>query len=140
MRSQIWTVADLFICSFSNCLDVKSVPISDYWQCMFFILLDWWSLWDDEACRVPYMSSVGHFSEFENSLSLAHLVDWMQGIKDDLATIFLHSSLSSAFWRASPNLNPVHSGILSSHLFRIIFASPVDLVMCAYHLNFSQWW
>ena len=48
-----------------------------------------------------------------------------------------------------PNPNPVHSDVLSSHLFfclpflllpytvpcRIIFASPVDLVICPYHLN-----
>ena len=71
------------------------------------------------------------------------------GIKDDRATTFLHSSLSSAFRWASPNPNPVHSDILSSLTFfclpfllppctvpcRIIFASPVDLVMCPYHLH-----
>ena len=70
-------------------------------------------------------------------------------LKDDRATTFLHSSLSSAFRRASPNPNPVHSGVLSCHLFlclpfflppctascRVIFASPVDLVMSPYHLN-----
>ena len=37
--------------------------------------------------------------------------------KGDRTTSFLHSSLSSAFQRASPNPNPVHSDILSSHLF-----------------------
>ena len=71
------------------------------------------------------------------------------GIQDDPATTFLHSSLSSTFRRASSNPYPVRSDILSSHLFfclpfllpsctvpcRIIFASPVDLVMCPYHLN-----
>ena len=71
------------------------------------------------------------------------------GIRDDRATTFLHSSLSSAFRRASPNPNPIRSDILYSHFFfclpfllppcilpcRIIFASPVDLVMCPYHLN-----
>ena len=36
------------------------------------------------------------------------------GIKHDRATTFLHSSLSSAFRRASPNPNPVHSGSLST--------------------------
>ena len=70
-------------------------------------------------------------------------------IKDDRATTFLHSSLSSAFRKASTNPNPVNSDILSSHLFfclpvllpsctvpcRIIFASPLDLVKCPYHLN-----
>ena len=53
------------------------------------------------------------------------------------------------FERASPIFKPVHSDILSSHLFfclpfilppctvpcTIIFASPVDLVICPYHLN-----
>ena len=72
------------------------------------------------------------------------------GIKDDRATTFLHSSLPSAFGRASPNHNPVHSdNYIISHLFnympflfppctvpgRIIFASPIDLVMCPYRLN-----
>ena len=73
------------------------------------------------------------------------------GFKDNRATTFHHSSLSSAFQMASSNPYPVHSDILSSHLFfclpfllppctvpcRIIFASPVDLVMCPYHLNLS---
>ena len=71
------------------------------------------------------------------------------GIKDDRSTTSLHFSLSTAFRRASPNPNPVHSDILSSHLFfcllfllppcnmpcRIIYANPVDLVMCPYYLN-----
>ena len=49
------------------------------------------------------------------------------GIKDDRATTFLRSSLSSAFQKASPNLNPIHSDILSSHLFLIClsFSLPV---------------
>ena len=65
-------------------------------------------------------------------------------IKDDRVTTFFH-----CFRRASPNPNTAHSDILSSHLFfclpfllppcivpcRIIFASPVDLVMCPYYLN-----
>ena len=88
--------------------------------------------------------------QFTHSLthSFRSLIDrW--GIKDDRATTFLHSSLSSAFRRASPNPNPVHSDMLSFHLIfflplllsprtvpcRIIFASPVDLVMCPNHLN-----
>ena len=65
-------------------------------------------------------------------------------IKDDQATTFLHSSLFSAFQRASANPNPVHSDILSSHLFFCLpFLVPpctmsctiIDLVMCPYHLN-----
>ena len=80
-------------------------------------------------------------------LSLSLVDRW--GTKDDWATTVLHSSLFSAFRRASPNFKPVHSVTLSSHLFfclplllppctvpcRIIFASPVDLVMCPYHLS-----
>ena len=70
-------------------------------------------------------------------------------IKDDRATTFLHPSLFSAVRKASPNFKHVHAVMLSSHLFfclpfllplctvlcRIIFASPVDLVMRPYHLN-----
>ena len=41
------------------------------------------------------------------------------GIKDARASTYLHSSLSSAFRRASPNPNPVHSGII-----------PVPLSVC----------
>ena len=83
------------------------------------------------------------------SLHLSHSLFDRWGTKDDRATTVLHSSLFSAFRRASPNLNPVHSVMLSSHLFfclplllppctvpcRIIFASPVDLVLCPYHLR-----
>ena len=63
--------------------------------------------------------------------------------------LFPHSSLSSAFRRASTNPNPIRFGMLYSHLFfclpfllppctvpcRIICGSPVDLVMCPTHLN-----
>ena len=84
------------------------------------------------------------------SLHLSHSLFDRWGTKDDRATTVLHSSLFSAFRRASPNFNPVHSVMLSSHLFfclplllppytvpcRIIFASPVDLVLCPYHLSF----
>ena len=84
---------------------------------------------------------------FHFHLSLSLVDRW--GTKDDRATTVLHSSLFSAFRRASPNFNPVHSVPLSSHLFfclphllppctvpcRIIFASPVDLVLCPYHLS-----
>ena len=87
-------------------------------------------------------------------LTLSLVDRW--GTKDDWATTFLRSSLFSAFRRASPNFKPVHSVTLSSLLFfclpillppctvpcRIMFASPVDLVMCPFHLSlrFSQWW
>ena len=83
------------------------------------------------------------------SLHLSHSLVDRWGTKDDRATTVLHSSLFSAFRRASPSFNPVHSVTLSSHIFfclpllfppctvpcRIIFASPVDLVLCPYHLS-----
>ena len=86
-----------------------------------------------------------HFTSLHLSLSL---VD-RRGTKDDQEATFLHPSLVSAFRRASPNFRPVHFAMLSSHLFfclpfllppctvpwRIVFASPVDPVVCPYHLN-----
>ena len=68
---------------------------------------------------------------------------------DDLATSSLHSSRLSVFLMAAPSVMPVHSGMLSSHLFfcllllrppctvpcRIVLASPEDLVMCPYHFS-----
>ena len=65
------------------------------------------------------------------------------GATDDLATNSLHSSRLSVFLMAAPSVMPVHSGMLSSHLFfclpllrppctvpcRIVLASPEDLVM-----------
>ena len=74
------------------------------------------------------------------------------GATDDLATSSLHSSRLSAFLMAAPNVMPVHSGMLSSHLFfclprllppctlpcRIVLASPVDLVTCPYHFSLRR--
>ena len=71
-----------------------------------------------------------------------------RGTTDDVATIPFHPSLSSAALRESPN--PIHSLMLSSHLFfclplllapftvscRIVFAMPEDLEMWPYHLSF----
>ena len=61
---------------------------------------------------------------------------------DDLATRSLHSSRLSAFLMAAPSVMPVHSGMLSSHLFfclllppctvpcRIVLATPVTCRSC----------
>ena len=51
------------------------------------------------------------------------------GIKDDRATTFHHSSLSSPLRRVSPNSNPVHSDtcLLSYHL---IFCLPFPVPPC----------
>ena len=68
----------------------------------------------------------------------------------DIATIPFHPSLSSAALKESPNPIPVHSLMLSSHLFfclplflapftvpcRIVFAMPEDLEMWPYHVSF----
>ena len=72
-----------------------------------------------------------------------------RGTTDDIATITFHPSPSSAALRESPNPIPVHSLMLSSHLFclplllapftvpcRIVFAMPEDLEMWPYHLIF----
>ena len=73
-----------------------------------------------------------------------------RGTTDDVATIPFHPSLSSAALRESPNPIPVHSLMLSSHLFfclpllhapftvpcRIVFAMPEDFGMWPYHLSF----
>ena len=72
-----------------------------------------------------------------------------RGTTDDVATTPFHPSLSSATLRESPNPIPVHSLMLSSHLFRllllfapftvpcrIVFAMPEDLEMLPYHLSF----
>ena len=67
-----------------------------------------------------------------------------------LATNSLHSSRLSAFLKVSLSSNPVHSLILSSHLFclpfflptrtvpcNMVLASPDDLVTCPYHFSFQ---
>ena len=73
-----------------------------------------------------------------------------RGTTADVATIPFHPSRSSAAPRESPNSIPVHSLILSSHLFfcrplllapftvlcRIVFAMPEDLEMWPHHLSF----
>ena len=77
------------------------------------------------------------------------------GTTEDLTANFLHPSLSSASIKASPSFRPVHSRMLSSHLFlclplslspcnvpcKIVLARPFDLTTCPYHfsLRFSLW-
>ena len=81
--------------------------------------------------------------------SQSHNLGGRRGTTDDVATIPFHPSLSSAAFRESPNPIPVHSLMLSSHLFclplllapftvpcRIIFAMLVGLEMWPYHLSF----
>ena len=73
-----------------------------------------------------------------------------RGTTDDAETIPFHPSLSSAALRESPNPIPIHSLMLSSHLFfclplllaaftvpcRTVFAMPEDFEMWPYHLSF----
>ena len=89
--------------------------------------------------------SAGRLSLISQSLNLGG----RRGTTDDAATIPFHPSLSSAALRESPNPIPVHSLMLSSHLFfclplllapftvpcRIVFAMPEDLEMWPYHLS-----
>ena len=76
------------------------------------------------------------------------LVD-LWGATDDLATSSLHTSRLSAFLMAAYSVMPVHSGMLSFHLFfclplllplctvpcTIVLASPIDLVTGPYHFS-----
>ena len=49
------------------------------------------------------------------------------GATDDLATSSLHSSRLSAFLMAAPSVMPVHSGMLSSHIFFLSSSSSPSL-------------
>ena len=89
-----------------------------------------------------------HFRYLISSQSLN--LGGRRGTTDDVATIPFHPSLSSAALRESPTPLPVHSLMLSSHLFfclplllapftvpcRIVFAMLEDLEMWPYHLSF----
>ena len=73
-----------------------------------------------------------------------------RGATGVLATNSLHSSRLSAFLKVSLSCSPVHSFMLSSHLFfclplflppgtvpcSMVFDSPDDLVTCPYHFNY----
>ena len=101
-----------------------------------------WNLWNKPSASVRFCLSYLISSQ---SLYLAG----RRGTTDDVATIPFHPSLSSAALRESPNPIPVHSLMLSSHLFclplllapftvpcGIVFAMPEDLEMWPYHLSF----
>ena len=95
-----------------------------------------------------YKASTGFSHSLISSQSLN--LGGRRGTTDDAATIPFHPSLSPAARRESPNPIPVHSLMLSSHLFfclplllapftvpcRIVFAMPEDLEMWPYHLSF----
>ena len=100
---------------------------------------------------VTLLGHLGHSSHLISSQSIN--LGGRRGTTDDVATMAFHpslSSLSSAALRESPNPIPVHSLMLSSHLFfclprflapftvlcRIVFAMPEDLEMWPYHLSF----
>ena len=76
----------------------------------------------------PQITDIGDNATRVVVVSLTHsslCLNNRYGIKDDRATTFLHSSLSSAFRRASPNPKHVHSDILSPHMcFYLPFLLP----------------
>ena len=92
-----------------------------------------------------YWTNNGHLILSYLSCSLAER--W--GITVEFTTSFLHSSRFSAFHSMMFHSRPVHSLMLSSHLFlclplrptpwtvpcRIVLASPDDCVMCPYHFS-----
>ena len=74
-------------------------------------------LFSGAACFIvlKFTSECKHFQPVSSHLSLNHEGHW--GTIDDFATNFLHSSLfSNALWDLA-NSRPVHSLMLSSHLF-----------------------
>ena len=93
-----------------------------------------------------FHTQFGHFIISSQSLNLGGC----RGTIDDVATIPFHPSLSTAAIRESPNPIPIHSLMLSSHLFfclplllapftvpcRTVFTMPEDLEMWPYHLSF----
>ena len=133
-----FTVGLMWPCIYTG-TSVASYSQSDNCGLLFTVGHVWPSIYSGTRVAFYFTSSL--------HLSLSLVDRW--GTKDDWATPVLHSSLLSAFRRASPNFKPVHPITLSSNLFfclpfllppctvpcRIIFASPVDLVMCQYHLS-----
>ena len=92
------------------------------------------------------------FHQKKNATSLNYpMVKTTIGASVHLATSSCHISLSSALLRWSLNTFSVYSVMLSSHLFlhlplfflpctvpcKIVLSSPVYLVTCTYHFNFS---
>ena len=143
----MWTITYLKICSSDNLPFDQQIINSDLTDsaprcqttCPTMTVLP--------AHGTPVFIPVYRTDSVKTTPSLTHSSRGLNdrwGIKDDRANTFLSSSLSSVFRKASPTPNPVHSDIISSHLFfclpfllprctvpcRIIFASPVDLVMC----------
>ena len=109
---------------------------------------------NDSAILYSFLSSFRAFTEISYWLSLISSqylnIGGRQGTTYDVATLLFNHSLSSAALRETPNSIPVHSLMLSSHLFfclplllapftvpcRIVFAMPEDLEMWPYHLSF----
>ena len=94
------------------------------------------------------MTSFSHSSSLISSQSLN--IGGRRGITDDVATMHFNPYLSFAALRESPSSIPIHSLMLSSHLFfclplllapftvpcKIVFAMHEDLEMWPYHLSF----
>ena len=139
-----------------HCL-ASLLPNSDPWDRVFYphqtVMIDSYILtWDQSGVQTycsEWVGLAGHiYFHLISSQSLN--LGGRRGTTDDVATIPFHPSLSSAALRESPNPIPVHSLMLSSHLFfclplllapftvpcRIVFAMPEDLEMWPYHLSF----
>ena len=98
--------------------------------------------------NLQWTNRTDHKAHLDSSHS--HSLGGSPDTTDDVATIPFHPSLSSATFKKSPNPIPVHSLMLSCHLFlclslllapgtvpfRIVFAMPEDLEMWPYHLSF----
>ena len=87
------------------CSNKKDISIHKFWISRFLCVLYW----------VRTMNWDGLISHLISSQSLN--LGGRRGTTDDVATIPFHPSLSYAALRESPNPIPVHSLMLSSHLF-----------------------
>ena len=138
----IHTFSCLLIRVCSNLNTVWSLEINIYWEI-------WHSAAPFERCQdleitIMVIKTGTHGQDFRkvhhHHLSLNHEGRW--GTTDDFTTNFLHFSLfSTALWNWA-NSRPVHSLMLSSHLFLCLpcllppFTVPCKMVLATY----QTWW
>ena len=95
-----------------------------YWskfpQCLVCSLVTWWRESQNQCPTYWKVRGLDYIHTYLSSLSHHHLslnCEGRRGTTDDFATSFLHSFLfSTALWDLA-NSRPVHSVMLSSHLF-----------------------
>ena len=130
---------------------------------LFYVSTKIMTTWNNRNWKTLNTSSTNHVSVMQVTgvviyllATQLHLISSQslnlggrRGTTDDVATIPFHPSLFSDALRKSPNRIPVHSLMLSSHLFfylpllhalftvpwRIVFAMPEDLENWPYHLS-----